>query len=105
MANSVYEINKGINQPLVFKGLKAQYIWYLGAGMVILLILFAVLYLIGLPTMVILAFIGTAGFFLFTKVYKLSKTYGQYGMMKKAGRRLLPTVIKCNSRRLFLIQQ
>lgn len=104
MANSVYEINKGINQPLVFKGLKAQYIWYLGAGLVILLILFAVLYLIGLHTMVILAFIGSAGFFLFTRIYKLSKTYGQYGMMKKAGRRLLPRVIKCRSRRLFLNQ-
>ena len=30
MANSVYVINKGINAPITFKGLKAQYIWWLG---------------------------------------------------------------------------
>jgi hypothetical protein len=29
--NSVYKINKGINKPIEFKGLKAQYIGYLGA--------------------------------------------------------------------------
>jgi hypothetical protein len=30
--NSVYKINKGINKPIEFKGLKAQYIGYLGIG-------------------------------------------------------------------------
>ncbi|MBC7536286.1 MAG: DUF4133 domain-containing protein, partial [Ferruginibacter sp.] len=25
MSNSVYQINKGINKPIEFKGLKAQY--------------------------------------------------------------------------------
>lgn len=101
MANSVYAINKGINQPLTFKGLKAQYIWYLGGGLVILLILFAVLYIIGINTFVILIIIGGAGTYLFTKVYKLSKTYGEYGMMKRAAKRLLPKVIKARSRKIF----
>ncbi|MBD0288989.1 MAG: DUF4133 domain-containing protein, partial [Flavisolibacter sp.] len=41
MATSVYQINKGINKPIEFKGFKAQYIWYLGGGLVALLILFA----------------------------------------------------------------
>ena len=36
---------KGINKPLEFKGLKAQYIWYLGGGLVALLILFAIMYI------------------------------------------------------------
>jgi hypothetical protein len=43
MSASVYKINKGINKPIEFKGLKAQYIAYLGAGLITLLILFAVL--------------------------------------------------------------
>ena len=34
-----YTINKGINAPLVFKGLKAQYIAYLAVGLVVLLVL------------------------------------------------------------------
>ena len=39
MSSPVYPINKGINRPLEFKGLKAQYIWYLGAGLLVLLVL------------------------------------------------------------------
>ena len=55
MSNSVYQINKGINKPIEFKGLKAQYIWYLGGGLVALLILFAISFTInvlrrGCPT-------------------------------------------------------
>lgn len=103
MANSVYTITKGINQPLTFKGLKAQYIWYLGGGLVVLLVLFAVLYIIGINTFIILIVVGGAGIFLFTKVYKLSKTYGQYGMMKRAAKRMLPKTIKCSSRKLFIL--
>jgi hypothetical protein len=45
--SSVYNINKGINQPIEFKGLKAQYIWWLCGGLVCLLILFAVTYVSG----------------------------------------------------------
>ncbi len=51
MANSVYQINKGINQSIEFKGLKAQYIWYLGGGVIALLIIFAVpCILLGCPS-------------------------------------------------------
>lgn len=105
MANSVYPINKGINQPLVFKGLKAQYIWYLGGGLVVLLVLFAVMYIIGINTFIILILIGAAGTYLFTKVYKMSKIYGQYGVMKRTAKRMLPTVIQCRSRRIFCFTQ
>jgi len=61
MASSVYKINKGINKPIEFKGLKAQYIAYLGAGLIVLLILFAILYIVGVNMFVCLAFIGALG--------------------------------------------
>jgi len=51
IANCIYVINKGINQPLVIKGLKAQNIDYLGVGLVMLLILFATLYVMGINTL------------------------------------------------------
>ncbi len=101
MANSVYNINKSINQPLTFKGLKAQYIWYLGGGLVILLILFAVLYIIGINPIIILIVIGGTGTYLFAIVYKLSKTYGRYGMMKRAAKRMLPQNSRISSRKIF----
>jgi small-conductance mechanosensitive channel len=100
--NSVYQINKGINASIEFKGLKAQYIWYLGAGLIGLLILFAVMYFIGINTFVCLGIILLAGTLLFMYVYKLSSTYGEYGMQKKIAKRSIPKLIKSNSRRVFI---
>ena len=102
MENSVYQINKGINKPIEFKGLKAQYIWYLAAGLIGLLIVFAFLYIIGINTFVCMGLVGAGGTFLFMYVYRLSNTYGQYGMMKKMAKHSVPPVIKSNSRKMFI---
>jgi hypothetical protein len=102
MANSVYSINKGVNKSIEFKGLKAQYIWYLAGGLIALLVLFAILYIAGLNPFVCVGIILIAGTFLFTYVYKLSHKYGEHGMMKKIARRNVPSLIKCNSRTLFI---
>jgi len=101
MANSVYKINKGINKSIEFKGLKAQYIWYLGAGIVALLLLFAILYMIGLNSYISIVVIALAGTGIFVWVYKLSNTYGEHGMKKKMAARSIPKVIKCHSRHQF----
>ena len=100
--NSVYKINKGINKPVEFKGLKAQYIWYLGGGLLVLLILFAILYIAGVNTFFCLAIVIIGGTILFMYVYRLSNKYGEYGMMKKAARRNIPKVVKSNSRNIFI---
>src|SRR5580693_2560923 len=102
MSNSVYQINKGINKPIEFKGLKAQYIWYLGGGLLALLILFAVLYICGVNTFACLGIIIISGTTLFIHVYKLSHKHGQYGMMKSIAKRSVPHQIKSYSRKLFI---
>ena len=101
MSNSVYKINKGINKPVEFKGLKAQYIWYLGGGLVALLVLFAVIYICGVNIFICLPLIVSLGTALFMYVYKLSRTYGEYGLMKKMAKRAVPKVIKSYSVILF----
>lgn len=101
MNNSVYKINKGINKPIEFKGLKAQYIWYLGIGLLVLLILFAILYIIGINTYLCVVLIIILGTVLFMKVYKLSNKYGEHGMMKQAAKRIIPHVLKSKSRKMF----
>ena len=101
MANSVYQINKGINQSIEFKGFKAQYIWYLGVGLVVLLIFFAVLYIIGLPSLLCVGFIGAAGSFLVFKIYRMSNKYGEYGLMKALAKKQVPRSIKVYSRAIF----
>ena len=101
MANSVYKVNKGINKPIEFRGLKAQYIWYLGGGLVILLILFAILYVIGVNTFFCLGLIAILGTILFMQVYTLSNKYGEHGMMKDIAKRAVPEIIKSYSRKVF----
>lgn len=101
MANSVYTINKGINKAIEFKGLKAQYIWYLGGGLIGLLVLFAVLYILNVNTFACVLAIILLGGWLFYYVYGLSKKYGQYGLMKKGARRFMPRRIISRSRKVF----
>lgn len=105
MSTSVYTINKGINKPVEFRGLKAQYIWYLGGGLIVLLIFFALLYLCGINTFVCLGIIIIAGTGLFMYVYRLSRTYGEHGMMKALAKKKLPRVIKTYSRKTFSQKQ
>jgi hypothetical protein len=102
MANTVYAINKGINKPIEFKGLKAQYIWYFGAGVVTLLIVFAIMYIIGINSFICIIIILTAGTFMTIRIYALSNTYGEFGMMKKLAKRSIPRLIKAKSRKVFL---
>lgn len=99
---SVYKINKGVNQPVVFKGLKAQYIWWLGGGLVTLLLLFAIMYIIGVNMYVCLLIILVLGTLLFKKVYSMSRKYGEYGLMKKIAKRRIPKVIKTRSRTVYM---
>src|SRR3984885_4265019 len=102
MANSIYKINKGINKAIEFRGLKAQYIWYLGGGLVGLMIIFAVMYIIGISPYLCVGLILIEGTILFMYVYKLSNTYGEHGMMKKVAKRDIPKVIKSYNRKLFV---
>lgn len=102
MANSVYQINKGINRSIEFKGLKAQYIWYLGGGVVGLLIVFAVMYIIGLPTYLCIGIILAAGTILVMKIYGMSNKYGEHGLMKALARKQVPKVIQSRSRKIFM---
>jgi hypothetical protein len=104
MANSVYQINKGINKSIEFKGLKAQYIWYLGGGLLVLLILYAVMYISGVPSFVCVGIIVVAGTGLVIKVYALSNKYGAHGMMKAVAGRSIPKAVKNYSRDVFMFQ-
>jgi hypothetical protein len=99
---TVYSINKGINQPITFQGLKAQYIAYLAIGLVALLITYAVLYICGVNTWVCLILVGGLGTALVTIIFRFSKKYGQYGLLKRQARRQLPVYLRIRSRKVFI---
>lgn len=100
--SSVYKINKGINKPIEFRGLKAQYIMYLGIGLLFILILFAILYVAGLNMFVCLLITLVLGTVLFMVVYQMSARYGQHGLTKKLAARRVPVRIRITSRKLFV---
>jgi Domain of unknown function (DUF4133) len=98
---TVYEINKGIGRPIEFKGIKAQYIGYLAAGMVLLLLLFAILYIVGAGLYISLGIVLPSGYALYAGIQHYSKKYGAYGLIKKSARTQLPTGIIAHSRKCF----
>jgi len=102
MNNSVYKINKGINKPIEFKGLKAQYIGYLAAGVILLLVIFAILYISGVNMFFCIGLILLLGTALFIGVYKLSDTYGQHGLLKKIATRNIPIWLTGKTRKIFI---
>ena len=99
---TVYEINKGINRSIEFKGIKAQYIMYLAAGLVLLLLAFAILYVIGISIYLCLAIVLPAGAGLYMTVQRLSHKYGEHGLMKKFARKQLPNYLRSKTRKVFI---
>lgn len=102
MSNSVYQINKGINKSIEFKGLKAQYIWYFAGGVIALLILFAIMYILGINSFICIGIILITGTVLVIKIYAMSNEYGEYGMMKKLAKRSVPKVVRSKNRKVFM---
>lgn len=99
--NSTYHINKGINKSIEFKGLKAQYIWYLAIGVLVLLIAFSIMYIIGIQPIICVVIVLVTGTYLVIKLYHLSNKYGEHGMMKTFAKTQIPKIIKFRSRNIF----
>ncbi len=99
--SAVYPINKGVNRSLEFKGIKGSYILYLGAGLVLLFLLFAILFTAGCNTYALCAIILPAGALLFFSVIRLSKRYGEHGIFKKFAKHQLPQCVSSKSSKTF----
>ncbi|RAJ28085.1 DUF4133 domain-containing protein [Pedobacter cryoconitis] len=99
--SSIYQINKGVSKPIMFKGLKGQYIAYLAIGLLLLLLIFAVGYVAGLSVYLLVPTIIILGTALFYVIFRLSYRFGEHGLMKFFAKRSLPHHLKFRSRRLF----
>jgi len=102
MAGKQYVINKGINKPIEFKGLKAQYIGRMAVAMVVVLAVFVALYIAGVSTYVCMPLaLGLGGWWM-ARVFRMSKRYGQFGLMKLGARRRVPAALLTRSRKVFI---
>jgi hypothetical protein len=102
MQGRVYTINRGINKPLEFRGLKGRFIYYGAAMSIGALVFFAILYVcgvsvwIGCPLTILLAGGGLG------RVYYLSNHYGEFGLMKKRAFSKIPSTIRVHTRIIFI---
>lgn len=101
MSHTVYTINKGVNRPLEFRGIKAQYAGWLGVGIVGLLLLFAVLHIAGVSAYACFGIVLPLAAWLYRRVNRLSKKYGQYGLMKHRAAKRLPKIVRSGTRTIF----
>ena len=92
--STVYHIQKHIEKPVVFKGFSGQYIWWLGIGLTICLLLFALLYLVGLPMLICVSIVFVLAGIWIWYVATRSKQYGEHGMMKKMAAGAVPKWVK-----------
>ncbi|MDT3402317.1 DUF4133 domain-containing protein [Mucilaginibacter terrae] len=102
MKTSIYPINKGINKSIEFRGLKAQWIWWFGGLVIVLMLLFTVMYICGLGTLFCLASTGILAFWGSLKVFSLSKKYGEHGLKKMLAYRRLPKQVRISSRSVYI---
>lgn len=101
MPTTVYSTHRAINRPVQFKGLVAQYLVMAAASLVIDLLLFIILFIAGINALldIILAF-GLGGAAILA-TYRLSRKYGEYGLMKQQARKKVPKYIRFRSRSIF----
>lgn len=97
----VFEINKGINKPILFKGINMQYIPYIVVILMAHLILFAILYLCGVITYLCLIIIVPPAIVSFTLVKRINDKYGVNGLLKKSAQHKLPLHIQVDSTTFF----
>jgi hypothetical protein len=86
---ATYKINKGINKPVEFNGLKAQYLVYFFFGMLGAFFAFTTLYILGLHLYGCVFFAIGAASLLTYFIFKWNRVYGEFGLMKRsaAGKR------------------
>ena len=99
--STTYIINRAVDKPIEFRGLKAQYILYAGGVLVGDIFLFAILYICRVDSWicVLLSFgLGGGGV---TMLYKSCKKYGPYGLAKKRAAKRVPSSIRSNSLTIF----
>lgn len=77
-----YEINKGIEKNVEFKGLKANYLFIFAGGLLVIIVLVVILYMININQTVCLILGGGFGVILVWQVFRMNRRYGEHGLMK-----------------------
>jgi hypothetical protein len=82
--------------------LKAQYIWHVAGCAVGALPFYGIEHLLGLNDYIgVATTLGLLGFAV-ARVYRMSRRFGQHGLMKRKAARMAPKALLSRSRQLFI---
>jgi hypothetical protein len=84
-----------------FRGLQAQYIWWVAGVLIANLLVFALLHLCGVSSWICLPVVLASGGSGIAGVYKMSRVYGAHGLMKKRALKRIPAALRSRSRGIF----
>ena len=77
-----YSINKGIGRSAEFKGLKSQYLFVFAGGLLGVLVVFMIMYIIGIDQLVCILFGVSCASLLVWGTFHLNEKYGEHGLLK-----------------------
>lgn len=93
-----FKIYRGVEQDMEFKGFKAQFLVWMGLVLLGSIILFSILYAMGLPLIPDLALCVGLVMGLGSRIVRMGKTLGKHGLMKIQAHRRLPLALKIRDR-------
>ena len=88
-----YSINKGIGRNAEFKGLKSQYLFVFAGGLLGVLVVFMIMYIIGIDQLVCILFGVSCASLLVWGTFHLNEKYGEHGLLKLQASRSHPRFI------------
>src|SRR3954462_13655695 len=102
MKTSIYQINKGINKSIEFRGLKAQWIWWFGGLVIGLMLQFSIMYICGFGTLICLGITAGLAIWGSIRIFSMSSKYGEHGLKKVMVFRRLPKHLRSYSRKIYI---
>ena len=96
---TTFEIHKGVDPPVEFKGLRSQYLFICAGGLIGAFLIVVVLYMCGVGQFLCLGVGGALAAGVVMLTYRLNEKYGTYGLMKALAVKLHPRRIT-NRRRV-----
>ena len=79
---ATFEIHKGVDAPVEFKGLNGQYLFICAGGLIGAFLIVVILYMSGAGQLSCLLVGAALGGGMVLLTYRLNEKYGTYGLMK-----------------------
>ncbi|HEX7691381.1 MAG TPA: DUF4133 domain-containing protein [Sediminibacterium sp.] len=101
--SAVYYMNKGLGRPMELLGVCQPFLLWLCAGEVLLLLCFAIGYMTGLSSLLLLEITVPASMGWFALMLRLSRRLGEHGLYRWLAQKQLPRCVSTKHYRTFFL--